>query len=376
MEALYRAVFTSVADAILVADAESRYLDANAAATTLLGYTRDELLQLRVADIVANDNAWTEEEYVRFVHAGAWQGELELRRKDGTLVPVEARATSLTSITGAVYVSVLRDITERKRWDAERAQILAHEQDARAAAQEAVRVRDQFFSIAAHELKTPLTSILGNAQLLQRRLARTDTVTPREMRTLNVLIEQARRLNTMITTLFDVSRMELGQFNIECTPLNLAALVQRVVTTVQPAHTTHTITYMGLDTPLTINGDVLRLEQVVQNLIQNAIKYSPAGGPVAVSVEARAGQACICVRDQGIGIPQAALPQLFGRFYRAPNAAKQQASGLGIGLYIVKEIVTLHGGTVDVMSQEGQGSTFTICLPLTNAPHEGRGAGR
>ena len=111
-------------------------------------------------------------------------------------------------------------------------------------------------------------------------------------------------------------------------------------------------------------GDELRLEQVLQNLIQNALKYSPDGEPVAVRVERRLGQAAVAVTDRGIGIPAAALPRLFARFYRAPNAEAQQIGGMGVGLYVVKEIITLHGGDVMVESVEGQGSTFTILLPL------------
>jgi signal transduction histidine kinase len=106
------------------------------------------------------------------------------------------------------------------------------------------------------------------------------------------------------------------------------------------------------------------LEQVIQNLVQNAIKYSPTGGSVRVQLEQRGTLACMAVHDQGIGIPSAALPQLFQRFYRAKNADDQHISGMGIGLSIVEEIVSLHGGTVEVQSTEGQGSTFTICLPL------------
>ena len=113
-----------------------------------------------------------------------------------------------------------------------------------------------------------------------------------------------------------------------------------------------------------INGDALRLEQVLQNLLQNAIKYSPKGGPVTLRVEQQGHEVCVAVSDQGIGIPREALPQLFQRFYRAPHQATGGIEGLGIGLYIVKEIVTLHSGTIMVESTEGVGSTFTICLPL------------
>jgi PAS domain S-box-containing protein len=364
METLYRALFTSVPDAILVADAESRYLDANPAATALLGYTYDELLRMRVADIVADKHAWTATEYTRFLQAGAWQGELEVWHKDGMLVPVEARATAVVSTTGAAYVSVLRDISVRRQADAARAELLASEQAARAAAQEALQMRDQFLSIATHELKTPLTSILGNAQLLQRRLTRSGALTASDSGPLEVIANQASRLNELIATLFDVSRMEAGQFSIQRAPLDLAALVEQVVVAMQPAYPMHAIVFVGPETPLIVDGDAVRLEQALQNLIQNAVKYSPDGRPVTVRVERCGETACITVVDQGIGIPQAVLPQLFDRFYRAPNAESQPVGGLGIGLYVVNEIVRWHGGTVAVASQEGQGSSFTIGLPL------------
>jgi signal transduction histidine kinase len=133
---------------------------------------------------------------------------------------------------------------------------------------------------------------------------------------------------------------------------------------VQPTLTQHTLTCSDPGVGLIINGDALRLEQVLQNLVQNAIKYSPAGGAVAVQVEQRGQMVCVAVADQGIGIPQDALPNLFRRFYRAKNVEEQHIDGMGIGLHVVKEIVTLHGGEVTVASSEGQGSTFTVCLPL------------
>ncbi|HEU5103530.1 MAG TPA: PAS domain-containing sensor histidine kinase [Roseiflexaceae bacterium] len=364
MEALYRAVFTNVPDAILVADGESRYLDANPAAIILLGYTHAELLQLRVADVVGNDRDWTAAEYAQFVQDGTWAGELEVRRKDGTLVPVEARATTVVSTTGAVYVSVLRDITLRRQIDATRAELLAREQAARAVAQESLRARDQFLRIAAHELKTPLTSILGNAQLLQRRLVRSSSLTATDMGPLNVIASQANRLNTLIASLFDISQMETGQFSIQRAPLDLTAFVQQIVVAMRPAYPTHVITYVRPLSPLIVDGDAARLEQALQNLIQNAVKYSPDGQSITVRVERCGETACVAVEDQGMGIPQAAMPHLFDRFYRAPNAESQLVAGLGIGLYVVKEIVTYHGGTIAVASQEGQGSTFTITLPL------------
>jgi signal transduction histidine kinase len=113
-----------------------------------------------------------------------------------------------------------------------------------------------------------------------------------------------------------------------------------------------------------VNGDAMRLEQVLENLVQNAIKYSPSGGRIQVRIEPQSDTAKLCVSDEGIGIPQTAIPQVFDRFYRAPNVDPQRITGMGIGLYVVKEIVTLHGGTVGVESGEGKGTTFTVTLPL------------
>jgi signal transduction histidine kinase len=126
---------------------------------------------------------------------------------------------------------------------------------------------------------------------------------------------------------------------------------------------THQFVIEGDDTPLLVQGDELRLEQVVHNLIGNAVKYSPAGGLVRLTLQQRGEQVSLAVTDHGMGISAAALPHLFDRFYRAPNAADHAISGLGIGLYVVHEIVVLHGGTVTVTSEEGVGSTFTVVLP-------------
>jgi PAS domain S-box-containing protein/excisionase family DNA binding protein len=232
-------------------------------------------------------------------------------------------------------------------------------------AQEAVRVRDAFLAIASHELKNPLTALLGNIQLLQRRAAReAGLASERLQRTLQVVADQAARLNQMIGALLDISRLQVGQLTFSYAPLDLCALAQQMVAEVQPTLTQHTVTCATPDAPLIIEGDALRLEQVLQNLIGNAIKYSPAGGLVNVRVERRGEWVYVDVTDQGIGIPQEALAKLFERFYRASNGDAEGIGGMGIGLYVVKEIVTLHGGKIAVTSREGEGSTFSICLPL------------
>lgn len=235
-------------------------------------------------------------------------------------------------------------------------------------AQQAIRVRDDFLSIASHELKTPLTSLLGNAQLLQRRTRHEGVLEERDRRSVAVIAEQALRLNQMIAALLDISRLQAGQLSITRAPVELCTLLCRLAEEVQPALDQHMLHLTCTGEPLVVIGDELRLEQVIQNLLQNAVKYSPQGGSIAVRVERHDRRASVAVSDQGIGIPSAALPQLFQRFYRAANAEARYISGMGVGLYVVKEIVTLHGGTVEVSSVEGVGSTFTIWLPLAASP--------
>ena len=250
----------------------------------------------------------------------------------------------------------------------ERARLYAAERAARSEAEEAIRVRDTFLSIASHELKNPLTSLLGNAQLLQRRAARAEPQSARDQHTIAVIVDQAGRLNKLLTTLLDVSQMETGQLSIERSLLDLCGLAQRVVTDLRPTLTQHTLTTYMPEVPLIIDGDSLRLEQVLHNLLQNAIKYSPDGGLITVAVEQRAHMVCVAVTDQGIGIPPSALPRLFERFYCAAQVDTGGIGGLGIGLYVVKEILTLHGGTITVTSTEGIGSIFMIGLPLAHSP--------
>lgn len=291
----------------------------------------------------------------------------ELRLKSVMIVPLRVRERTLGAISfvsaelgrryGPADLELAEDLARRAAVAVENARLYRE-------TQAAVRIRDQFFSIASHELKTPLTSLMGYAELLQRRAKRDGTLSERDQRSVAVIVEQAGRLNRLIAALLDLSRIQTGQLNVERGAVDLRALVRRQVDAMQPVLDRHRLMLDGGEEPVVVEGDELRLDQVVQNLVQNAIKYSPEGGAIVVRIERRGEQACLEVTDQGIGIPQAALPQLFRRFYRAPNADTKQIGGMGVGLFVIKEIVELHGGTVEVTSREGEGSTFTVCLPL------------
>jgi signal transduction histidine kinase len=246
---------------------------------------------------------------------------------------------------------------------AELAEALTREQEARKEAEAAVRARDHFLAVASHELKTPLTAIFGNLQLLQRRLAADPACEERNRRSIEVAVEQTARLNHLIEMLLDISRIQTGMLSIARAPVELGALLRRVAREVEPTLERHELSLIVADEPLSLEGDELRLEQVLHNLIGNAVKYSPNGGKVTVRAGRRNGSVAVAVSDEGIGIPAEELPYIFDHFYRAENTDDRQIDGMGIGLYVVRQVVALHGGEVGVSSSEGVGSTFTITLP-------------
>ncbi|HEY0734313.1 MAG TPA: ATP-binding protein [Herpetosiphonaceae bacterium] len=285
----------------------------------------------------------------------------------GICVPLLARGRTLGALTLIMAESRRADMTTNLHVVEElarRAAIALDNALLYREVQEALHAREVFFSIASHELKTPITSLLGYAELLQRRHARANDLVPRDQRALAVIVQQAVRLNTLVAALLDLSRIETGQLTLHTHDLDLAALVERVIEEFQPTLTTHALIFQHDPGPWIMQGDSVRLEQVVYNLLQNAVKYSPHGGLVRVSLTHDAAHICLAVQDQGIGIPETAQAQIFHRFYRAPNVDPQQISGLGIGLFIIKDIVMQHGGTITVTSTEGVGSTFTVCWPL------------
>ena len=228
---------------------------------------------------------------------------------------------------------------------------------------EAVRVREAFLSIAAHELRNPLTALFGQAQLMQRRLQRDPETSVQDQRTVGIIVDQANRLNKLIASLLDISRLERGEDPFDSYEIEMCSFTRRIIGEFQASLEKHVLIYTGEQGPLFIRGDTVRVEQVIQNLLTNAIKYSPKGGDIVISIQRNHDFLQLSVSDSGIGIPQSALPNLFRQFYRASNASSH-ANGLGIGLYIVREIVQRHGGRITVESVEKHGSTFRVFLPL------------
>ena len=229
---------------------------------------------------------------------------------------------------------------------------------------EANAAKDEFLSIASHELKTPLSSLKGMAQLLRRRLERAGSS---EASSLASIERSIRRMELLVNDLLDTSLITTGIFALRPARCDLVTLCQRLIEdflagTLQPP----IVTLEKPDEPIELDIDVERISQVILNLLANAQKYSPEGAPITLKLE-RGDDACsISVSDRGVGIPPEVLSHLFERFYRVPGIEPQTGSqvGLGLGLYISHKIVESHGGAINVQSSPGSGSTFSITLPL------------
>ncbi len=345
-EARYRGLFEGTKDGIIVFDPNGTCVDVNPAMLTMVGYDRPELVG-RAATLVACGGPWAGEEGERLRRDGQWRGDFELRRKNGALVPVESSITSVQLPTGSVYVGVLRDVSERRRFE---------------------QLQEEFLSALAHDLMNPLTTVRGQTQILRRRIGRGE---PLDEGRLSAGLESidiaSTRMTRLLDELADVMRLRSGhEIDLHRESTDLVALTRRTATEQDRITERHTIHLESAVDELTGFWDGPRLERVLGNLLGNAIKYSPDGGEITVRIECEgnddAGVAVLSVEDRGVGIPAGDLSHIFEPFRRAGNV--ESFAGSGIGLAGAKRIVELHGGTIAVKSSEGQGSTFTVRLPI------------
>lgn len=362
---LLRAALEQANDAVVITTGEldwpgPQIVYVNQAFTRMTGYSAEEAIGQtpRILQGPATDRAVLRRTRTALERGEAVHDELINYRKDRTPYAMEWRIAPVRDAAGTIthWVSVQRDVTAQKQATDERER-LYHE------AQAALSGRDQLLMMVSHELKTPLTSMMGYAHLLQRTTLNDGQNSGRLQQAVKVIVEQTQRLNVLIEALLDLTRIQDGSLSLERQTFDLGRLAQEVVDEFQPILERHTLTLRAPDPPYFIDGDQLRLRHALQQLVQNAISYSPRGGPIEMRIVSEPDQVCLSVTDRGIGVPAHAQQQIFERFYRAGNVNPSQISGFGVGLYVVHEIITRHGGTVTVSSTEGQGSTFTICLP-------------
>jgi len=235
------------------------------------------------------------------------------------------------------------------------------------------RLKTQFLSMASHELRTPLTAVSGFLQIARRRLAKLadQNDTPdwlraeatRTVDTLSMADRQAKKLARLIDELLDVSRLQQGRVELRLSEIDLTEVVREVAERMQLLSEAHEVT-ADVNGRAAIVADRDRIEQVLENLVGNAIKYSPEGGPISLSLSTDRGEAFLSVRDHGIGIAPQEIEKVFGLFYRSPDPRADQVGGLGLGLYISREIVARHHGRLWAEPNRDQGTTFHIRLPL------------
>lgn len=254
-------------------------------------------------------------------------------------------------------------LAERAALAIDNAQLYIEQVDARKKVEDLSRLKDEFLSIASHELRTPVTSIKGYTQLAKTMIQEGDQPTSQEY--LDVALDQIDRMSRLILELLDVSRIETGRLEIRPEEIVWSSFVEGVVERYEMAIEERDFIFNHGDNELIVKGDRDRLEQVLGNLIENACKYSEEGEPVEVSVKVESGSVLTSVRDHGIGIPQDEIGQVFERFHRGRQVSSRNYGGLGLGLYITRQIVERHQGSIWVESAEGIGTTFHVRLPVS-----------
>jgi len=362
------AIVESSDDAIVSKTLEGVIVTWNSGAQRIFGYTAEEAIGKSIQMLMPPDRVEEEPVILRRLRSGERIDHYESIRvaKDGRRINISLTVSPIRDRYGKVVGAskIARDITERKMIEAERERLLASERAARADAESANRAKDEFLATVSHELRTPLNAIMGWSHLL-RRGKMDEAATARAAETIE---RNAKTQAQLIEDILDVSRVITGKLRLNIGPVDLASVVNAAIDSVQLAADSKDIHLeVMLDSSARhVAGDSGRLQQVIWNVLSNAIKFTPAGGHVELRLERSNNNAQIRVIDSGEGIGAEFLPFIFDHFRQADGTSTRRHSGLGLGLAIVRHLVELHGGTVRAQSDgKGQGATFTISLPLT-----------
>jgi PAS domain S-box-containing protein len=363
-------------DAIIIHDPDSRIVAWNHGAETLYGWTEQEAMGKHLHTLLSTRFPTSREAVdLTLVKLGHWEGPLTHTSRKGKHLIVHSRQVLVRDKAGqpTAILEINRDVTDLERLLHEQAEARARE----LALRETARQMDAFLGIASHELKTPLTSIKGNLQLARRYLTRlslqeaasNETVSS-TLATVQNLLDRAERQssvqNRLVNDLIDVSRIQTTQLNLQLAPCDLVRIVREVVEDQRILAPTRTIRW---DTSI-LQADVLadkdRVEQVVNNYLSNALKYSEADKPVGVRLEREEAMMRVEVADYGPGLSSAQQQHIWDRFSRVEGIEVKSGTGvgLGLGLYICRNLIERQGGQVGVESERGQGSTFWFTLPL------------
>jgi PAS domain S-box-containing protein len=361
--------------AIFMLDTNGFVATWNVGAERIKGYTAEEIIGQHFSKFYPPDVAesgWLEHELQVATAEGSFQDEGWRVRKDGSRFWANVTITALRDEHGRLrgFAKLTQDLTARKQSEVieahgtQREEMLDAERAARIEAQRAVRMKDEFLATLSHELRTPLNAILGWTQLL--RVPKPHK--PEDVQHgLEVIERNARAQVQLVDDLLDLSRILAGQVRLDVQRIALVDIVRSAIESAEPTARTKGVRLESVLDPRgsMVSGDPGRLQQIVWNLLSNAIKFTPKGGKVQVLLERVNSHVEITVSDTGIGIPLSFLPHVFERFTQRESTASRHYGGLGLGLAITKQLVELHGGSIQAKSRgEGEGSTFTVNLPL------------
>jgi PAS domain S-box-containing protein len=379
----------SIGDAVLATEIQGTIVFMNSVAERLTGWSRADAVGRPCGEVFRIVNEMTREPAANPVHRAMAEGVVVglanhsvLIARHGEERPIDDSAAPIRHPDGRVAGAVLvfRDVSERRRTEeerrramTERERLLEGERAARAEAERANRLKDEFVAIVSHELRTPLNAIVGWTELLAKDTTDADT----RRRAVDVLRRNATIQAQLVSDLLDVSRMLSGKLQLALKSVDLSALLDDAVQMLQASADEkgvglrRTTEGGGL-----VIGDFARLQQVMSNLLSNAVKFTPAGGAVEVALRRMEGYAEISVSDTGVGIKPEFLSSVFDRFRQADASAGRRFGGLGLGLAIVKQLVEMHGGTVRAESAgEGKGATFVVSLPVSMVAEASAGTG-
>ena len=341
------AIVDSTDDAVIGKTLDGTIISWNKGAQRIYGYTREEVVGQPISILIPSDRP----DELPGILARLARGEriehylTKRAKKSGEIIDVSVTISPVRNDSGTIIgaSAIARDVTAQQL-----------------AAKEALRIRDEFISVAAHELRTPLTTLYARLQLIERRLSNKGLEPTAVLRDVTLVRQAADRLKTLIDRLLDVSRIRSGQLQIERESTDVKAMLDSIAEMLADTSRRRiTVRTSGTDHGYVVSVDGVRLEEVIVNLIDNALKYSRDGTDVDVDLSCADGSMRIAVRDHGPGIEPHERTRIFEPFHRSSAVAP----GVGLGLHIAKEIVELHGGTLTVESPADGGSRFVVVLP-------------